>query len=222
MPATEQLVTVALAGWAADGAVFTSLQGTAGRLIAPAFPPDGGVKELSGIISGLGFAKVRLLGWSLGALPAAELALARPDLVAEAVLVSARPSYPPEEIAVAREGIRRNRRGYLAGFFSRCFSPGEKETGRLFRQNLLPGYLDQGWDLAALERGLDRLEAVRLDPALVQAPHVRFVHGVDDRIAPFSEITGFTRGIPAGRVIALEGRGHMPFLAPEFAGILAA
>ena len=222
MPAVEAVTTLALAGWGTDGRIFSALAPAFGAFITPDFPPDGGCLELAGIISSRGAGKVRLIGWSLGALAVAELALARPDLVAEAILVSARPAYPPSDIETARIGIRKNRRGYLASFFSGCFGPDEAGSARKFRKEILPGYLDGGWDLPALERGLDRLASGRLDPALRQAGNVRFVHGTADRIAPFAEITGFTAGIPADRLVFMEGRGHIPFLDPEFSRILSA
>ena len=220
MPAFDGIVTVAIPGWASDGSVFDGLEGILGRVHAPKFSPDGGADELEGIISELGAGKVRLLGWSLGALAVSELVLSRPGLVAEAVLVSARPSYPSGDIDEARRGIRRNRRGFLGSFFSSCFCPGEGDAWRSFSKNILPGYLDGGWEIGALERGLDRLASGRLDPSITRAPNVRFVHGRGDLIAPFPEMEGFLRGIPAGRFLALEGRGHMPFLDPAFAGFL--
>jgi pimeloyl-ACP methyl ester carboxylesterase len=161
-----------------------------------------------------------VLGWSQGAYAAVEFAAKHPELAGRLFLVSARPKYPAADIAIARNGLKQNARGFLINFYRDCFAAEEKEPFLWFKENLMKKYLET-FSAEELLRQLDALSRQSLDiRKLPPAVKITFVHGQNDKTAPAEEIKEFAGHCPQAKLIILKNCGHLPFLHEEFASRL--
>jgi pimeloyl-ACP methyl ester carboxylesterase len=204
---------VLIPGWASDARVFGALELDYNYLIPEKFSPFSFIESLADEIVGLGYGRVSLFGWSLGAFLAADFACRYPEAVDAVFLVGARKKYPLEDLERIRGLINKDRRAFLTGFYRDFFSPGE-EGGSWFRKNLMKAYLEE-MGSESLQEGLDYLSQSVLADDVRNNGNTRFVHGELDKIAPFKELSGFLDGSGAD-LIKVGGAGHMPFLDKSF------
>lgn len=175
---------------------------------------------------------VALVGWSLGALVAQEVALTAPDRVRMLALVSATPCFMQRHdwtAAMARSLVEefsaqaaRDAVATLRRFVSLAAlgaTEPKLQAGRL------RALLDQRPHASArtLEAGMEILRSTDLRPriaALTMPASV--IHGAGDVIVPAAAGRWLAQTLPAAQFHLLEGSGHVPFLshAEQIATIL--
>ena len=100
----------------------------------------------------------------------------------------------------------------------RLLSPaaaGEEDARAWFERELRPDYLAR-MALDELLAGLDFLAASALEPRELAGMKIAFVHGTEDRIAPFAEMAALKERLPVATLIRMDGAGHAALLDPEF------
>ncbi|MEW6583673.1 MAG: alpha/beta hydrolase [Actinomycetota bacterium] len=160
---------------------------------------------------------VTLVGWSLGAMVALELARDLPGRVRRLCLVGAtdrfvaasgEPGGWPERV-LTRMGARlaEDATGVLEAFDRRMFSPDERRAGHAERWIAAR---DGVPPLPSLRAGLDYLRGFSVDAAAIRVP-ARLLHGAEDEICPPAGAERLAGALPDARLTVWEGAGHAPF-----------
>lgn len=200
---------VLLPGWATDARVFENMDIGYNYIVPEDFEPFSFSENLISFLQDNGFRKVSLFGWSMGGFAAADFAVKNRYLADELILVGVKERYDGQGIEKVKGLISENKRAYLYKFFRECFAEKEKDAYKRFKEDLMPGYLDQ--ELSDLMSGLDYLARTPLDAAALEDIKVRFVFGAGDRIIPAAEVIALKKKMPRSEFVFVEGRGHAPF-----------
>jgi pimeloyl-ACP methyl ester carboxylesterase len=196
-------------GWAADVRVFDNLALDFNYILSFNSTPFTFKGDLLNYLKKNSIKKISLFGWSLGGFLAVEFASAHKDMVDKLMLAGVRRKYKKSEIIAAREGLRKNKRGYLIKFYNMCFP--DREKARPFKESLMNLYCDQ-FSTAALLDSLSYLEEAEMIPAGLEGINeVKVIHGELDRIAPLEEAKGIARELKNSSLVIVKGQGHMPF-----------
>lgn len=164
-----------------------------------------------------------LIGWSLGGMIAARIALDFPKKVSSLILIAATPSFVKRAYwhhAVASEvfdQFSQNLAQDYAGTIRRFLSLQAQGTSdmREVLAQLRRKLLDQPRPAAGvLEAGLDMLQQtdLRQDVARLEIP-LTLIHGVGDKLAPVEAARWLADAIPSADLHEIPGSGHAPFLS---------
>jgi len=210
-PPPREECPVFLPGWGFDGRVTLLPDSPRPWLTTTAsLPPEQTIAELVAYLDRNKIHSVILAGWSLGAYLALDFALAGPGLAKALYLLSARKSWPPEEINGIRADLHADPIAFMQSFYRKCFL-GYRDNYRKFTAQFEPSYLDT-LDLKVLDDGLDFLENYQLEEKLARLADtglpVYLLHGGQDIIAPAAEAVACQPA--ASRII--KTAGHPLFL----------
>ena len=204
--------TVVIPGWAFDHHVFEDLDWSTNLALW-----QGGDLEVLPEAWGK-WSQVTLVGWSMGAYAAVQLAQ-RYD-IEHLVLVSARPTYPAEQLSMVQEAVQRNTALFLRKFYRDGFCRAERELYRDFQHRWQAEYQEQ-FTAERLLTDLDWMGRQCLKVTNLQAvERLTLVHGREDRIAPWSEMETLANLLSQAKIYCLDHVGHLPFLHEEFMGLL--
>jgi pimeloyl-[acyl-carrier protein] methyl ester esterase len=173
-----------------------------------------------------------LLGWSLGAQIALDLAAAMPGQIDKLILVAATPRFTqssdwpygmePAVVAKMATQLRQNYAGTVSDFLElqvRGSAEAEDVLVQLRKALLVHGQAKP----EALEAGLNILATCDLRPTL---PHVKVptlvIAGQHDRITPPAASRALAEALPDGRYVEMRRAAHAPFLShrKEFASLV--
>ena len=196
--------TLFLPGWGFDGSILRLCKPLP-PWIYPQTPLDPATieQDLLEFLAAERIRKIRLVGWSMGAMLGLEFAAAHRELIDSLVLVSLRPHWPEQEINKIRAEFSLNPETFLKGFYRKCFL-GDRQTYRNFCATLEPPYLASvNANNKRLQRGLDFLAAFMIPHPLPDIP-TRLVHGRQDIIAPVQEMAT----LAGAEVEVIDSAGH--------------
>jgi malonyl-CoA O-methyltransferase len=196
--------TLFLPGWGFDGSILRLCKPLP-PWIYPQTPLDPATieQDLLEFLAAERIRKIRLVGWSMGAMLGLEFAAAHRELIDSLVLVSLRPHWPEQEINKIRAEFSLNPETFLKGFYRKCFL-GDRQTYRNFCATLEPLYLASvNANNKRLQRGLDFLAAFMIPHPLPDIP-TRLVHGRQDIIAPVQEMAT----LAGAEVEVIDNAGH--------------
>ncbi len=196
--------TLFLPGWGFDGNILR-LHKPLPPWIYPETPldPESINQDLLRFLAAEKIRKVRLVGWSMGAMLGLKFAAGHSELIDSLVLVSLRPHWPADEIENLRSEFSLNPEDFLKGFYRKCFL-GDKQTYRNFCATLEPLYLGAvNNNIIRLQRGLDFLAAFTIPCPLPDIP-TKLVHGSQDIIVPVQEMAT----LPGADVDVIDNAGH--------------
>jgi len=200
--------TVFLPGWGFDGSILQLLKPPQ-AWIYPENPldPDTIEQDLLYLLNTKNIRRVRIVGWSMGAMLGLEFAARHRDLVHSLVLVSLRSQWPDHEMKEIRTEFSQNPRAFLKNFYRKCFL-GDKQAYLKFCTTLESAYLAAlNKNRGRLQRGLDFLEKFKL-PSPLPTIATRMIYGKQDIIAPVAEKPSF----PEAVVEIIDNAGHSVFL----------
>jgi len=200
--------TIFLPGWGFDGRILRLLKPSP-SWIYPETPldPETIEQDLLHLLASKNIRKVRLVGWSMGAMLGLEFAAKHRDLIDSLVLVSLRAHWPGHEIKEIRTEFSQNPEAFLKGFYRKCFL-GDKQAYRNFCATLEPLHFAAiKTNSARLQRGLGYLGTFKIPILLPNIP-TRLVHGKQDIIAPVDEMPT----LPGADVEVIDKAGHYVFL----------
>ena len=203
-----KIPTVFLPGWGFDGSILHLLKPTPAWLY-PENPLDPVTieQDLLSLLHEENVRKVRIIGWSMGAMLGLEFAAWHRDLVQSLILVSLRSRWPDHEMKEIRAEFCRNSEAFLKNFYRKCFL-GDKQAYRKFCTTLENTYLAAlNKNRERLQLGLDFLEKFKL-PSPLPTVTTRMIHGRQDIVAPVAEIPSF----PETAVEIIDNAGHAVFL----------
>jgi malonyl-ACP O-methyltransferase BioC len=203
--------TVFLPGWGFDGSILHLLKPLP-AWICPEEPldPETIEKDLLELIDTKNIGKVRIIGWSMGAMLGLEFAARNKDLVHSLILVSLRPRWPDHEMNEIRAEFFQRPEPFLKKFYRKCFL-GDRQAYRKFCTTLEPVYLAAlKTNSERLQRGLDYLGEFKI-PNVLPNIATRIIHGKQDILAPVAEIPLF----PGAVVEIIDNAGHAVFLHEE-------
>jgi len=174
------------------------------------------------LLEGCG-APARVVGWSLGALVALEVAAAAPALVRRLHLVAptrrfvadgpGEPGVAPEALDALGARLRRDREGALRAFRRQMLSAAERRGG-LDAVLGAPAAAPPA-PLEALLAGLEYFASFEIDPAAIAVP-VDVLVGAADRIVPARAARVLVGGLAQASLVELPQVGHAPPIsAPE-------
>ena len=201
--------TLFLPGWGFDGRIALLLK-PAPHWIYPEnlLDPVSFTEDLQQFLFSANIRKVRIVGWSMGAMLGLEFAARHRDLVESLVLVSLRPHWPAPEIQKIRVEFSRDPEAFLKSFYRKCFL-GDKKAYREFCTTLEPLYLAAiKTNNERLQRGLDFLAAFKIPSRGLDGIPTRLVHGKQDIIAPVKEMAALAEADSE----IIENAGHFAFL----------
>lgn len=207
---------VCLPGWGMKGAIFSPL-------VEALAPTTCTVVEWEGIESVDCFRKRAeqaltapslLIGWSLGALVALEMAAALPERVTGLVLISGTSRFVtdggylagwhPRIVERMKKQLQRHPEETIASFLASLWAEGETGDISLFMHR------DRVEELTI---GLDYLLTADARP-LLAALHVPvlLLHGENDAICPPEAARYIANHIPHAELVIFNNTGHVPFL----------
>lgn len=175
-------------------------------------PPDGHtiggvVADLAALLPRLGLERPVVVGSSIGAAFATELALAHPDLVGGVVAVDG-PGYWPSlgmDVADLRSRLDRDRAGFLADWVPRWFAPGAPAgLASAAIGEILAAGVEIDEQFAAFATYDPRPALPRL------AVPIHYLHGALDTEIPVAVAHECAARTPGARVSVMDGAGHMP------------
>jgi len=215
-------LVVLVPGWATDARVFIPADIPYDALEATGSSPDDFEQALLRKLESDG-RKAVLVGWSFGALLAAEFAAKHPDLVESAVLMSVKPYYSEGDIERMEQFLRRDKTGYLKMFYRRCLGGHGRRERKWFEDTLQGIFIEQA-DMDELLGSLRSFSGKKLPLQALKVCQNRlvFLYGENDTIAPPEDMFEIKRNLPKANYIVFEDMGHMPFLHPDFKYILEA
>ena len=200
--------TLFLPGWGFDGRIVRLLK-PAPNWIYPGAPLDPVriEEDLLHLFVSKKIRKVRLVGWSMGAMLGLEFAARHKDLIESLVLISLRTQWPQHELREIRAQYSENQEAFLKNFYRKCFL-GDKQAYRKFSATLEPLYLAAiKINNERLLRGLDFLGTFKMLTPAHNIP-IRLVHGKQDVIAPVKEMATLSG---ADKEV-IDNAGHLVFL----------
>jgi malonyl-CoA O-methyltransferase len=200
--------TLFLPGWGFDGKILQLLK-PAPHWIYPEnlLDPASIEEDMLHLLNSNNIKKVRLVGWSMGAMLGLKFAAKHPDLVDSLLLASLRSHWPEQEISDIRKEYSQDPKAFLKGFYRKCFL-GDKQAYRNFSANLEPLYLAAiKENCGILERGLNFLGTYTI-PIPFRSVRTRILHGRQDIIAPVKEMPI----LPGSDVEVIDNAGHVVFL----------
>ena len=188
-------------------------------LLAGAYDLDGLVNGVAPIVR----EDSTLLGWSLGALVAMELARRYPQRVRRLILVGSTPQFyatddwsaamPAATLAEFAHELQTDPDKTLRRFLALQVR-GSHKASQVLRA--LQGQFAQRQAArpAALQGGLEILRQTNLRPHLqqIRCP-VLLLHGDRDYLTPLPVAKALCRQLPAAKLRAIAGAGHAPFLS---------
>lgn len=228
MTSTSTAPIFLLHGWGLTPGVWAPLQSalasptTALSLRAPAGPIDVWANDLSTEIP----AGAILVGWSLGALLAMQIAAQAPQRVSRLVLLAATPSFvkrglwshglDPETTSAFRGNFSKDPMRTLERFIA-LQTLGDSERG-LVGNGLRANLDDPAVHASALANGLRLLDETDLRDKL-PSPSIRclLVHGEHDALIPVEATQWLSQRWSASEVFILPGVGHAPQLSQPVA-----
>jgi non-heme chloroperoxidase len=175
-------------------------------------PPDGHttagvVGDLVELVPRLGLSRPVVIGSSIGAAFATELALARPDLVGGVVAVDG-PAFWPSlgmDVADLRARLAADRAGFLAEWVPQWFAPGAPAglAAAAIAEILASG--------VEIDEQFVAFATYDPRPALPRlAVPIHYVHGALDTEIPVAVAHECAALTPGARVSVIDGAGHMP------------
>jgi malonyl-CoA O-methyltransferase len=200
--------TLFLPGWGFDGRILQLLKPSPAWMY-PDTPldPETIEQDLLYLFAANNIKKVRLVGWSMGAMLGLEFAARHRDMIESLVLVSLRKHWPGHEIKEIRTEFFQTPETFLKGFYRKCFL-GDKKAYRNFCTTLEPLYLtDMKKDSERLLRGLHYLDTYTIPNHLSNIP-TKLVHGKQDIISPVTEMPR----LPGADFEVISNAGHVVFL----------
>ena len=200
--------TIFLPGWGFDGRIVRLLKPSPSWIYPQTIlDPETITQDVLHLLVANNIKKVRLIGWSMGAMLGLEFAAKHGGFIDSMVLVSLRAHWPGHEIEEIRSDFSRNPESFLKGFYRKCFL-GDKKAYRNFCATLEPSYL-AGLNKykERLHRGLNFLATFTIPSALPDVP-ITLLHGKQDVIAP---VTGMP-ALPGADVEVVDNAGHSVFL----------
>lgn len=214
VPRGEDSTLVLIPGWAFDERVFSDLELPFNYGLASWVQPDEFEARLVAFLERESLAKVTLFGWSLGAVLAAQFALAHPERVEAVQLAALRPGYAADEIKKQRQALQQRPADALAEFYRRAFL-GQREDYRHFRETLEADYL-QRFSRADLEEGLDFLAREKVTAEMLDAVKATVYQGERDLVAPLELVARLIEDGPHARLVSIPETGHVPFWSTRF------
>lgn len=194
---------VLLPGWAMDYRIFQPLNLNYNYIIPYEDNPLRWEGSLRDILDVRKF-KVNLLGLSLGGFFAIEFTTRYPQYIEGLYLIGIRRKYPFLQLRKIREYISRNKKVYLYKFYRECIGR------RQFKHRLFEEYIKE-ISLDTLKLGLNYLEEGEVDiTKLDGSKPIVFIHGEQDRIAPWKEAEKIAKRIDAW-FFCIKEAGHIPF-----------
>jgi pimeloyl-[acyl-carrier protein] methyl ester esterase len=240
-PARTPLVL--LHGWGMTPAVWQPLVAALGEeagvdVRAPALPGHGGdgghgddgAARPAATLAAWAEALVRalppaavLVGWSLGALLALELARTRPDRITRLILFGSTPRFvaAPDwphgldaaTVAAFVDGYATSPAATLRRFFA-LQSLGDAGRGQILPRLGAAGVAHAGQALPALADGLRLLAETDLRAGIASIGQPTcLIHGDGDALMPPAAARWLAGALPRARLVVLENRGHAPFLS---------
>lgn len=227
----EKRHLIILTGWAVDPLVWRPLS----RLLDEDYhitvvgwedvaSVEGLKEKAAAVIKEKEIRKCSLIGWSLGALVALELADALPERIDHMVLFSATCRFTKDEATGYRSGwykavvdsmlcrLKTNPEETLEDFYKNLFTRDEVIKGHYghFLKEM-EGAL-KVYSLEALSAGLEYLilRDLRETALRVDTPTL-LIHGDTDRICPVKAGMYMKKHLKAAELIILPETGHMPF-----------
>jgi pimeloyl-[acyl-carrier protein] methyl ester esterase len=211
-----------LPGWAAPSAVWAD--------VAAQFAPGGGstcdfsvarvpgdhLELAASALSRVG-APAHVVGWSLGAMVALELARAEPELVTSLALVGAtdrfvarddRIGWSPRVLSRMRARLATEAGGVVGDLDRRMFGPAERARGE--DERWLAARAAELQPVVALDAGLAYLETFEVDGGSIRVP-TRLLHGRDDAVCPVAGAERLAHSLPHGTLTIWDDVGHAPF-----------
>jgi pimeloyl-[acyl-carrier protein] methyl ester esterase len=211
-----------LPGWAAPSAVWADVveqfaPGSGSTCDFSVARVPGDHVELASSALARRTAPTTVVGWSLGAMVALELARAAPDLVSSLVLVGAtdrfvarddRIGWPPRILLRMRARLATDAGGVVGDLDRRMFCPAERVHGADERWLAARGAELQ--PVAALDAGLAYLEAFEVDGSSIRVP-TWLLHGRDDTVCPVAGAERLAQSLPHATLTTWDDVGHAPF-----------
>jgi malonyl-CoA O-methyltransferase len=201
--------TIFLPGWGFDGRILRLLIPSPSWIYPETFlDPDTIEQDILDLIKENNNKRIRIIGWSLGAMLGLDFTAMHPEKVESLTLVSLRSRWPDHEIKELQLEFSQAPEAFLKGFYRKCFL-GDKQSYRVFCKHLESLYLAAiDMNIDRLQRGLEFLGKFQITgPA--PAISVRLIHGKQDIIAPIAEMATLN----GSDVEVIENSGHAVFLA---------
>lgn len=226
---------VLLHGWGLHGSVFAALA----EQLAPRYrvtlidlpghgrspPPihDFDLAAVTETIAAAAPPRAIWLGWSLGGMIAAHMALSAPARVDKLILVASSPRFvtapdwphamDPAILAGFARALEQDYRATLERFLSLQVTTGSTE-GRETLRGLRAALLQYTPALPALRAGLEILRGADLRPQLAALSRpTQLILGGRDMLVPVSVGAALRQRAPAIQIDVLSDAGHAPFLS---------
>lgn len=197
---------ILLPGWGTNSTLFSNLQ-TPYKPVQIHQLSRSTLDEISHYIQKEKCLKVHLLGFSMGGFLAAQFAATHPHLVESVTLIGVRKNYPDKEISMVKGYLNRSKEAYMNTFYRACFNT---ETGYLKFKKTLLSQPQPPFKRDYLIEMLTYLGELTLAPELLKKiPHLHFIHGLHDTIAPLSEVEALVNATPHATLEILK-EGHIP------------
>ncbi len=198
-----------LSGWGFDPFIF-NLDSLDFDLLLPKRPLFDPLPQVRKFLKQMGLKKINILGWSLGARIARDMAESEPELFDKVFLVSICPFFPKKIIDKKMEELKRDRERALRGFYFTLFH-GDKMAYKQFKRHHEKRCM-AFWSISELERGLRYLEKDCSGMTLIK--NVLVIHGENDPICPVEAASEVLTQMGQKRLIL--SCGHLPFLEKGF------
>jgi malonyl-CoA O-methyltransferase len=120
--------TVFLPGWGFDGRTLQLLYPLPSWIYPETFlDPDTIEQNILQLVTECKIKRIRIIGWSLGAMLGLNFAASYPEMVASLTLVSLRPIWPKAEVTKLKVEFAENPEAFLKNFYRKCFL-GDKQS----------------------------------------------------------------------------------------------
>lgn len=178
--------------------------------------------------------QVVLVGWSLGALVAIQVAHQIRENVRGLALISSTAKFlsdiqsdisdssdqggiSPVLLTRMKKRLSKNPEQTVDDFYKLMFSAHEQSQG--LDQMIIKEYLNRGrvWELNEAQAGLDFLAAadLRAELRMIACP-VLLLHGEQDEICPFAGAVYLQQELNCVQLVSFAGTGHIPFLTNAY------